>query len=179
MKIVGLSGNPYINATNLKILEKIGEELKLLGHEFEVIHAIKDFPLFNPQAEYQERYDIVNHTRDNIKDADFVVITTPEYIGGVPAILKNALEWMLSESTLIQKPVAYIVHSPIGDYAFEALHRHLNIMGANLKNEWKLLISYDKRTQKKDGWFEDEDVNRQFKAFIKNIDEYKYNKEDG
>lgn len=38
---------------------------------------------------------------------------------------------------------------------------------------------YDKRSQKTDGWFEDEDVNRQFKVFIKNIDEYKYNREDG
>lgn len=90
MKIVGLSGNPYSNATNLKVLEKISNELKLSGHEFEIIHAIKDFPLFNPQKEYQEKYDIVNYTCDNIK---------------------SALEWMLSESTIIQKPVVYIVSS--------------------------------------------------------------------
>lgn len=169
MKIVGISGNPYENSTNLKVLEKIGSELKAKGHLFEVINEIKDLPLFNPQTEYQEYYPIVNQMREKVKDADFLIIVSPEYMGGVPSILKNALEWMLSESTLMQKPTAFIIHSPIGKYAMEALNRHLNIMGATLKEEWQLLISYNKRIEREDGWFQDEVVNKQVKSFIQSI----------
>ncbi|WP_414044381.1 NADPH-dependent FMN reductase [Macrococcus animalis] len=172
MKIVGISGNPYANSTNLKVLEKVGAELESQGHTFEVIHEVKDLPLFNPQTEYQEHYDIVNQMRAKVKEADFLVIVSPEYMGGVPAILKNALEWMLSEATLMQKPTAFVIHSPIGKHAVEALNRHLSIMGATLKEEWQLLISYNKRIERKDGWFQDDSVNDQLKAFIQNVSTY-------
>lgn len=169
MKIVGISGNPYPNSTNLKVLKKIGSELTILGHSFDVIYEVKELPLFNPQTEFQERYEIVNQMRNKIKAADFLIIVSPEYMGGVPAILKNALEWMLSEATLMQKPVAFVIHSPIGKHAVEALNRHLSIMGAELKDEWQLLISYNKRRQRDDGWFKDEAINEQVKTFIQNI----------
>lgn len=173
MKIVGISGNPYPRSTNLGVLEKIGGELEKAGHTFEVIHSIKDLPLFNPQTEYQEYYEVVNQMREQIKAADFVVIVSPEYMGGVPAILKNALEWMLSEATLMQKPVAYVIHSPHGRLAYEALNTHLKISGAITQDTLKLLISYNKRLQKEDGWFEDEVINKQLKALIQNISDYK------
>lgn len=173
MKIVGISGNPYENSTNLKVLEKIGQELEVKGHTFEVIHEIKELPLFNPQTEYQEYYSVVNQMREKVKNADFLVIVSPEYMGGVPAILKNALEWMLSESTLMQKPTAFVIHSPIGKYAMEALNRHLSIMGATLTDEWQLLISYNKRIEREDGWFQDETINDEVKTLIQSISEYK------
>lgn len=171
MKIAGISGNPYAASTNLKVLEKIGAELVNNGHTFEVIHEVKDLPLFNPQTAYQNHYEIVNQMRNKINAADFVVIVSPEYMGGVPAILKNALEWMLSEATLMHKPVAFVIHSPIGTHAVEALNRHLRIMGADLNEEWQLLISYNKRIERADGWFQDETVNDQLKALIKHVSE--------
>ena len=59
--------------------------------------------------------------RTMIKEADGVLICTPEYAFGVPGVLKNALDWTVSSGDLTNKPVALITASTGGDKAHASL----------------------------------------------------------
>lgn len=69
---------------------------------------------------YQSKYDREpttegQHVRETVRSADAVLIVTPEYNRSMPAVLKNALDWLsrpVGQSTLIDKPVLIAGASP-------------------------------------------------------------------
>jgi NAD(P)H-dependent FMN reductase len=64
-----------------------------------------NFPLFNERLEYQEAPgDDVLDFAQKIKSSHGVIIVTPEYNGGYPASLKNAIDLLYDEWH--KKPVA-------------------------------------------------------------------------
>ena len=74
---------------------------------------IGDLPLYNadldlPQAE--NRPATVDHLRQQIAEADGLLIVSPEYNYSIPAPLKNALDWASrgNDSPLKRKPVAVV-----------------------------------------------------------------------
>ncbi len=74
---------------------------------------IGDLPLYNadldlPQAE--NRPATVDHMRQQIAEADGLLIVSPEYNYSIPAPLKNALDWASrgNDSPLKRKPVAVV-----------------------------------------------------------------------
>jgi NAD(P)H-dependent FMN reductase len=54
---------------------------------------------------------------------DALVIATPEYAHGMPGTLKNALDWLVSATEPIDKPVLLISASPSG-----AAHAHAQLL---------------------------------------------------
>ncbi len=73
--------------------------------------------------------------RQQIKDADGVIISTPEYAFGVPGVLKNALDWLVSSGELNKKPIAAISASPLysgGEKALASLLRPVTALGATM-----------------------------------------------
>lgn len=44
--------------------------------------------------------------------ADGVLLATPEYAGGMPGVLKNALDWLVGTGELYAKPVAIVSAAP-------------------------------------------------------------------
>jgi NAD(P)H-dependent FMN reductase len=74
-----------------------------------------NFPIFNERLKYQDSPS--PETRDfadKIKSADGVIIITPEYNGGPPASLKNAIDLLTDEWR--RKPVAFVTVSD-GNFA--------------------------------------------------------------
>lgn len=72
-------------------------------------------PLFNADVEASGFPAAVMQFKDAIAAADALLIATPEYNHGVPAVLKNALDWAsrpAGESPLWEKPVGVIGASP-------------------------------------------------------------------
>ncbi|WP_315817616.1 NAD(P)H-dependent oxidoreductase [Paraflavitalea speifideaquila] len=70
-----------------------------------------------------------------------MVICTPEYAFGVPGVLKNALDWLVSSGELNEKPVATISASPLyrgGDRAHASLVLTLQALG--VKNSGQITI---------------------------------------
>ena len=70
--------------------------------------------------------------RKLIAEADGVVISTPEYAFGVPGVLKNALDWLVSSGELNEKPVFSISASPLntgGEKALASLLLTLTALG--------------------------------------------------
>lgn len=72
-------------------------------------------PLYNADLEAQGDPKRVNEFKKAIRDADGVLIATPEYNHGVPAVSKNAVDWASrppKNAPLNEKPVGLIGASP-------------------------------------------------------------------
>jgi NAD(P)H-dependent FMN reductase len=50
--------------------------------------------------------------RAAVTRADALLIATPEYAGGMPGTLKNALDWLVGTGELYDKPVAIVSAAP-------------------------------------------------------------------
>jgi NAD(P)H-dependent FMN reductase len=72
-----------------------------------------------------------------LEDADGILISSPEYAHGVPGSLKNALDWLVSDGALVDKPVALINASPVGgEFARDSLVETLRTMNWRVTGMW-------------------------------------------
>lgn len=136
--------------------------------EFTLYKGLASIPAFD-----EIDNEPVTQFRQLIRQADGVLICTPEYAFGVPGALKNALDWTVSSGDFDQKPVALITASSVGDKGHAALLNTLSALGTEMVEEGKLLISFI-RAKLKDGQFADNQtekaVNRVIQALISSIE---------
>lgn len=79
------------------------------------IFDIADVPLYNEDVEAQGVPEPVARFKQAIREADGLLIATPEYNHGVPGVTKNAVDWASRpprQSPLDGKPVAILGASP-------------------------------------------------------------------
>ena len=79
------------------------------------IFDLDDVPLFNADLEDEGDPESVAALKDGIRSADAVLIATPEYNHGVPAVTKNAVDWASRpprDSSLDGKPIGILGASP-------------------------------------------------------------------
>ena len=102
--LLGLSGALRRDSTNTKLLRVAARHY---GGEF--VEADLRLPLYD--GDLEERNGIpaeVEALGDQIKDADAVIVSTPEYNQSLSGVLKNALDWVsrVEGSPWEDKPVA-------------------------------------------------------------------------
>jgi chromate reductase len=107
VKILGICGSLRTASMN-RLLLRAAQEQAPAGTTIDVadLHGI---PVFNEDVEAKGDPDAVRRLKERIREADAVLIATPEYAWGVPGVLKNALDWVsrpTGQSFLKQKPVA-------------------------------------------------------------------------
>ena len=74
-----------------------------------------NFPLFNERLKFQESPSpVTKEFAQKVKSADGLIIISPEYNGGIPASLKNAVDLLTDEWR--RKPVAFVTVSD-GNFA--------------------------------------------------------------
>ena len=85
----------------------------------EIFDGISELPYFNPDLDRDgaEPPSAVTKFRTQLAKADALLIATPEYAHGIPGVLKNALDWLVSSPAMIDKPVGLIFGSA-GDATF-------------------------------------------------------------
>ncbi|XZF16443.1 NADPH-dependent FMN reductase [Chitinophagaceae bacterium MMS25-I14] len=111
--ILAISGSlrsASVNTTIINALQAIAPE----HISVTIYEGIGNLPHFMPGTENDAAPQSVHEWRAALKQADAVVFSTPEYAGGVPGVLKNALDWIVSSGELVEKPVAVISASPFG-----------------------------------------------------------------
>ena len=101
-KIVALSGSLRTASINMALLEEISKYAPH-GVTFEIA-SLGALPLFNPDLEI-EAPDVVAAFRAQVIAADAAVIASPEYAHGISGVLKNALDWLVGDTGLFNKPV--------------------------------------------------------------------------
>jgi chromate reductase len=138
-KLFAICGSTRSQSANVSIIQYVA---KLLSGEmeFEIYNGLSDLPHFNPDLDKDVAPQIVEELRDQIKNADGVLICTPEYIFSLPGALKNAIEWCVSTTVFSEKPVALITASASGVKAHESLQLVMKTICADLRNETQLLI---------------------------------------
>lgn len=89
-------------------------ELAPDGVEIEVFD-LDAIPMYDGDVEADGDPEAVAEFKRRIAEADGVLIATPEYMHGIPGVLKNALDWASrppGKSALKGKPVAMMGASP-------------------------------------------------------------------
>lgn len=138
-KIFAISGSTRNNSSNFKILKLISEMTKD-KFEMKIFEGLSEIPHFNPDLDTENPPKIVTSFRNEIAEADGILICTPEYIFSLPGSLKNALEWCVSTTIFSQKKVGLITASASGEKAQGELALIMKTVEAKFSNETELLI---------------------------------------
>jgi chromate reductase, NAD(P)H dehydrogenase (quinone) len=167
-KIFALCGSTRQNSINLELL-KIISDLEKETIELQIFTQIGYFPHFNPDIDNPEHTPtFVEDFRNKLKQADGILICTPEYAMGVPGTLKNALDWTVSSMEFSQKPTALITASTSGEKGHQSLLETLKVIEAKIDNKTSLLISSPK-TKIRDGVIIDEETLKNVKSVMSNL----------
>jgi len=113
MKIGFLCGSLRTGSINKQLENALIIRAKALGAEIGIIDLDQyDLPMFHGDIAAPEA---VRTLINNIKDCDGIIITSPEYNGGLPPVLKNAIDWSSTvETGHITKPVYAIASATPG-----------------------------------------------------------------
>lgn len=125
--ILCISGSASTKSSNTSLLEAIADEFEETS-KFIVYNQLSELPLFTPLRLSEGTPKEVQQLKTAISSADAVIISTPEYLHNIPAVLKNALEWMTESGELAEKPVMPITFTPAeprGEYAMKSLIQSL------------------------------------------------------
>ena len=92
MKILGLSGSLRAGSYNTLAL-KAAQRLAPEGITIEIA-GIAGIPMYNDDVRAQGEPAPVSALKAKLRQADAVLIATPEYNFSIPGVLKNTLDWM-------------------------------------------------------------------------------------
>lgn len=140
MYILAISGSASEKSSNSELLETVREQFSD-EYEIEVFDQIKNFQLFRPEDLEKSIPMLIQEFKRKILNADALIICTPEYTHNIPAVLKNALEWITASGELAEKkvlPITFTPHEPRGEYAMQSLLNSLKTMNANIVTQMPL-----------------------------------------
>jgi len=138
IRILAISGSLRRSSSNTTLL-RAASNLTPTGVEITLYDGLADLPHFNPDLEGSEPSAVLDF-RLQLKGADGVFISSPEYAHGVPGSLKNALDWIVGSGELVDKPVAMLNTSSMATYAQASLRETIAVMSARVITEASLTI---------------------------------------
>ncbi len=105
--VVGIAGSLRRGSYN-RALVRAARSLTPAGMSLHVLD-LHGIPFYDADVEKQGDPEPVSAMKRQIRDADAVLVATPEYQHGIPGVLKNALDWASrppKDPPLKHKPVA-------------------------------------------------------------------------
>ncbi|MEJ7678672.1 MAG: NADPH-dependent FMN reductase [Segetibacter sp.] len=142
-RVLAISGSTRKASTNLNLINAIAA-LTATKFDIQIYQGLALLPHFNPDLDTDNPPASVSDFKKLIREADGVLICTPEYAMGVPGTLKNALDWTVSSCEFSHKPVALITASTSGEKAHASLLGTLNVIEAKIGKQSQLLIQFAK-----------------------------------
>src|SRR5690606_22338140 len=123
-------------------------------------------PHFNPDNKIP---DIVLEFKNLVNTADILLIATPEYAHGVPGVLKNALDWLVSDEKLPGKEtVLFVCSASEGEFAMSSLFEITKTMSLNVSSEKSFSVSCI-RSKFKEGKLVDQGLDESLKQLNLNL----------
>jgi chromate reductase len=113
LRILGFAGSLRAGSYNRALL-RAAQELAPPDMAIEIFD-LAPIPLYNADVEAKGDPDGVAAFKQAIRQADGVLMVTPEYNHGVPGVMKNAVDWASRpprEAPLDRKPIGIIGASP-------------------------------------------------------------------
>ncbi len=144
-----------------------------------IFERLSDLPHFNPDLDNENVPEQVIDFRRQLREADGILICTPEYAIGVPGTLKNAIDWTVSSMEFSKKPVALITASLSGEKAHSSLLGTLLIIEAQMTADTQLLISSVKTKVNQDSEIIDKETLNSVTRLIQSLTEIIITKKTG
>lgn len=110
MRVLGITGSLRRDSLNHALLREAAERLPA-GAELIEFERLAEIPPYDADLETEVPPAAVAELRQAMREADAVLVATPEYNHSIPGVLKNALDWAsrpAGQSALMGKPAAVI-----------------------------------------------------------------------
>ena len=141
MRMLAISGSLRAASHNTAML-RAAAQLAPDGVDVELYDGLEQLPPYNEDHDTDEPAAEIVRLREQIRDADAVLWSTPEYNGTLPGQLKHAVDWASrpygKAASLWGKPVA-VIGASVSDYgamwAQDHLRKALGIAGARVLEE--------------------------------------------
>lgn len=130
---LGISGSLRARSINTEVL-RAAVLVASPSIRIALFAGLGELPHFNPDldADGVTLPAAVQAFRARVAAADGLLICSPEYAHGVPGVLKNALDWLVSGSEIPYKPIGLLNASPRSTHAQASLAETLRTMSTEL-----------------------------------------------
>ena len=125
MQFLAISGSLRSDSTNAALLDAL-QRFMPVGCQVCRYAELADLPIFNPDLEGSDTPPVVERLATRVRDADGLIVSSPEYVHGIPGGLKNMFDWLTSRFEIVDKPILVVHASHRGDIALGAL---LDVLG--------------------------------------------------
>ncbi|OBH03626.1 MULTISPECIES: NAD(P)H-dependent oxidoreductase [unclassified Mycobacterium] len=151
-KVLALVGSLRAASINRQIAELAGS-VAPDGVTVTIFEGLHELPFYNEEIDDAMTADASPLTpvvalRAAAADADAALVVTPEYNGSIPAVIKNAIDWLsrpFGDSALKGKPLA-VIGGSFGQYggvwAHDETRKSFGIAGARVVEAIKLSVPF-------------------------------------
>jgi chromate reductase len=136
IRILAISGSLRAASSNTAVVRAL-IALAPENVDITLFGGLGDLPHFNPDLDGDIVPPPVEDLRARLRASDGLLISCPEYAHGVPGVMKNALDWLVStvNGEIVGKPVALINVSSRSTWAQASLTETLTVMSAQFLSE--------------------------------------------
>jgi chromate reductase len=142
LHILAVSGSLRSTSKNRSLLEA-AQLLAPPRVQITLDWSLATLPHFNPDLDTLDERTLPTEAvrwREGVGEADGLLISSPEYAHGIPGVLKNALDWLVSSTSFPGKPVALLGASAMSVYAPAQLREILTTMNARFVDEASIAL---------------------------------------
>jgi NAD(P)H-dependent FMN reductase len=148
IKVLALVGSLRAASINRQIAE-LATEASADGVAVTIFEGLGDLPFYNEDIDNDADVPAaVTALRSAAADADAALVVTPEYNGSIPAVIKNAIDWLsrpFGDSALKGKPLA-VIGGAYGQYggvwAHDETRKSFGIAGPRVVESIKLSVPF-------------------------------------
>ena len=144
MDILAITGSTRKNSYNTALLRAVSHYSSDQS-TVSLFDSIDQIPLFDPEVEDAFIPQEVQHLISRLREADAVIISSPEYAHGMTGAVKNLLDWLVASDALVLKPVMVcsVSTSGLGGVrAYYSLTQTLVAMNTHVVIDSSLLVPY-------------------------------------
>ncbi|GAB2886800.1 NAD(P)H-dependent oxidoreductase [Streptomyces deserti] len=146
VRILALVGSLRAGSHNRQLAEA-AVKLAPEGAEVQLFEGLADIPFYNEDIDVEGSVPAAAvKLREAASTADALLLFTPEYNGTIPAVLKNAIDWLsrpYGAGAISGKPVA-VVGTAFGQYggvwAHDETRKSVGVAGGKVIEDIKLSI---------------------------------------
>ncbi|MDQ0717979.1 NAD(P)H-dependent oxidoreductase [Streptomyces luteogriseus] len=146
VRILALVGSLRAGSHNRQLAEA-AVKLAPEGAEVNLFEGLAEIPFYNEDIDVEGSVPAAAaRLREAANTADGLILFTPEYNGTIPAVLKNAIDWLsrpYGAGALSGKPVA-VVGTAFGQYggvwAHDETRKSVGVAGGKVLEDVKLSI---------------------------------------
>jgi len=143
--VMALVGSLRAASINRQIAE-LATEVASDGVGVTIFDGLGELPFYNEDIDNEA--DVPAAVRAAAADADAVLVVTPEYNGSIPAVIKNAIDWLsrpFGDGALKGKPLA-VIGGAFGQYggvwAHDDTRKSFGIAGPRVVEDIKLSVPF-------------------------------------